>query len=130
MKLTPVPAERVDEVWPRVLPYIDRACKHSRGLETAEGLREKVSDGNGFILVIIDDEMPIIFERCSHSLHIVSMAGKGIVSRFKEFVNACSLVAGYVGCSALSWNGRKGWSRLAAPYGITEGENGYKEIKI
>lgn len=129
MRLTPIPAEKVDTVWPRIATKVWAACQYSNGSDTAEGLREKVK-GNDYVLVLIDDDMPLIFQRHGDLLHVVSVCGRDIVRRFDEFAGACFLACGYVGCKRISWNGRKGWAKLSAPYGVSLNEYGDYEVTI
>src|SRR5512139_990047 len=120
MRLTPIPAEKVDSVWPWAEPLIRAACEQSGGLETVEDIHDKVRRGQGYVLVNVDDETAIVFERSDHCLHVVSMGGRNIVGRVGQLVDACWLVAGYVGCKGISYKGRKGWNRLLARYGFRE----------
>lgn len=130
MKLTPIPAERVDTVWHWCGPLIARACQHTGGQESAEDLHAKVKRGMGYILATIDDDAALVLERSDHCLHVVSIGGHSIVSRLNEFLDALYIVAGYVGAKGVSYKGRKGWGRLLAPHGFRDMGNGFMEVSL
>jgi hypothetical protein len=129
MKLTPIPANKVDSVWFWAGPQIERSCKHSLGLETADDLYRKVTTGDGYMLVTVDDNTALVFERAGRFLHLVAMGGVDMVKRVGELVNASWMIAGHIGCSGLSFRGRKGWNRLLKKHGFQD-VDGFMEASL
>ena len=130
MILIPIPAGQVDSVWDKVGPLIEKSCRHSFGLENADSLRHRVKEGNGCVLVVVDDwGTAMILERAGDMLHVVSMGGKNIVCRLDEVVEACWRIASHVGCSGISFKGRKAWSRIMGKYGCVNVGDGFMEAR-
>jgi len=129
MKLTPIPADQVDSVWDKAGPLIEKSCRHSFGLETADCLKQRVERGDGCILVMVDDDTALILERAGDFMHVVSMGGKNIISRLDDLVAACWDIAHHVGCTGISFKGRKAWSRIMGKYGCVDVGDGFMEAR-
>jgi hypothetical protein len=107
-----------------VEPLIAKACERGGDGETAEWVREQVTKGEGFLLVLMPDGVTV-FERDGNTLHAVTLAGSGMVRRAAGLVEAWKEVATHIGCNRLTLKGRKGWSRVFAPFGFTLDSDGY-----
>lgn len=130
MKLTPIPADKVYSVWDKAGPLIEKSCRHSFGLETADKLRERVASGEGCVLVKVDDwEAALILERAGDCMHVVSMGGRNIISRLDEVVGCCWRIARHIGCEGISFKGRKAWSRIMGKYGCVDVGDGFMEAR-
>lgn len=128
MKLTPIPANKVDYVWPQVEPLITRACRYNNTGETAETIRDRI--GKDYHLAMIDDDSVAVFQALDKCLHIVILAGRDLVKRHEDFFKCCQIIGGYIGCTALSWKGRKGWWRVADGHNQVRGEGDFVEIPL
>lgn len=128
MRVIPVPADKVDAVWPEVFGWAARACQYSKGRETAGSLYTKVKEGNGYILCTLEHDGVrrgiVVFERAGEWLHAVTLAGKDLIAHMPELVWHWADIAQHIGCNGLSLNGRKGWERVFTPFGfVRNGED-------
>ena len=131
MNVKPVPPEQLEEVWPAVSGWLEKACRYTAGEETPEGLKEKCGKP-GHVLVVIEDPAPVgacVFQRDADWLHVVSLGGSNIVSNIAELVDWWARIAAATGCIGLSLRGRKGWDKVFYPFGFRR--NGeYLEVKL
>lgn len=117
MIFTPIPASQVDEYWRVVAPLIESACARDLGGETSAHIYEQVKKGQGWVLTLLDGGVAV-FERSGEYLHMVTLAGTGMIANARPIIEAWAHLASFVGCSKLSLIGRKGWRRVLAPYGF------------
>ena len=121
MNVRPIPAAELDSMWPWAEKWLARACSHSGGAETIDGLKAKCAAPGHILAIIEEDGNPVgacVFQRDSDWLHVVSLGGRRIIANMPELVDWWARIAGAVGAIGLSLQGRKGWDRVFARFGF------------
>jgi hypothetical protein len=123
MIVTPILADDVDIVWPKVVRWIAKACFYSEGTQTTADVYRRVKEEGDTCLFIVDKCGVTVWEKDGDWLHATIFAGDNILAQMDEIVNAWAAYAHLLGCKGLSCKGRRGWSRVLSRYGFTRSED-------
>lgn len=121
----PVPLDKVDAVWPRVLPHIERAITPESGA-SLDDVNRMIHNKEAQLWAVVDGRETVgaaVIQLDAESVHIFLLGGV----RWAEWRSELSKIyelARLAGVSRVSCGGRRAWARLLAPDGFVKDGNG------
>lgn len=136
MKVVPIPAPLVPEVWAEAAPLIDKALQHASGRFALEDVQVALLEGRMSLLLTFDDgqmigamTVEVIDYPRRRSLRVVHLGGE----RYREWMLAAKEVledgARRVGATLLEMEGRPGWERIFKGLGTKIGVVIEREVR-
>lgn len=124
MILTPVEAELVPHVWPRIEPWIVRACERVPSDLTVEGLRDACLGGKATLVLIGAHPLhPVAagvieirtMSDGSKVCWILALGGSGL-REWRDTLRVVEDTSRAQGCTSVEFAGRPGWARALTGY--------------
>lgn len=119
MKISSVPVEAVDSVWPMVEPMLQRALDKNPGLYTARDLKKDLVEGAQVLWVIFADgnidaafTSRVVQYPVSRMLVVEYLGGDHMVDWLEHGLEILESYANDMGCTRMEVYGRKGWKIL------------------
>lgn len=109
----PIPLDKVDAVWPRVLPHLERAIEHSEGW-TVDLVNQRIHNSQALLWVVFDGHETVgvaVSELHGETAYIALVGGvrwpqwRHEISKIYEWANLA-------GCRCVTVDGRAAWCRL------------------
>ena len=114
--ILPIAADKIEEVWPIVGPYVHLACEQSRGTIAEEDVKRfclsrdmqmfAVLNGEDFVGAVTTEVLEYPQTRV---LRVVTVGGNGWECWGAELSAAIDEFARHVGATLIEAQGRKGW---------------------
>ena len=129
MKVTAVPREHVNSVWPEVAPLLQKALDTTEDKAGINRLWGLIADGGMQLWVIYDADKKIhaaavtnVFHYLTRSVLCIPFVGGSNMKMWaQDFLHTMERYAKDANCTSLQGFGRKGWERYLAGMGWTLG---------
>lgn len=119
-----VPAEYIDDIWPRVVEQINLASEYSENLYSVTDAYKSCSSGKQQLWILtVDDRIvststtTITKYLCGKKIFkVVACGGNEVVKNKNLMMDSFKKFASDNGCSSIEFSGRPGWKRLLREY--------------